>query len=133
MPVGAAAVRPAWTLVLRPGALERTRDTRPLFALRPDQRRRGLKGAFRVSDAEALRGREVVLVDDLLTTGATARECAQALLRAGAVKVWVATVARAQPESVRAVDVSVARWDAAAPTRDAGVVPSGVTTGSGRS
>jgi hypoxanthine-guanine phosphoribosyltransferase len=72
-------------------------------------------------DAEAIRGREVLLIDDIMTTGATARECARVLLRAGVAKVWVATVAKAQPESVRvlraeefgeAADSTVARWDA---------------------
>ncbi len=106
-------LRPWWKLELRPEALVRSKDTRALFALRPDQRRRGLRGAFQIGDAAAVRGREVLLVDDILTTGATARECAKVLLRAGAAKVWVATVARAQPESLRAVEVSVARWDVA--------------------
>lgn len=108
-----AKLRPWWKLELRPEALLRVKDTKALFALRPDQRRRGLRGAFQVGDAGLVRGREVVLVDDILTTGATARECARVLLRAGATKIWVATVARAQPESLRAVEVSVARWDAA--------------------
>ena len=109
--------RPAWNLILRSDALVRVKDTRALYALRPTQRRRGLKGAFQVGEVEAVRGREVVLVDDILTTGATARECAKVLLRAGATKVWVATVARARPESIRAVEVSVARWDVPAPAR----------------
>jgi orotate phosphoribosyltransferase len=60
----------------------------------------------------------VLLIDDIMTTGATARECARVLLRAGAAKVWVATVAKAQPESVkvprgdRFSEEMVARWDA---------------------
>ncbi len=117
-------LRPAWKLDLRPEALVRVKDTRALYAQRPGQRRRGLKGAFRIGDAEAVRGREVVLLDDILTTGATARECAKVLLSAGALKVWVATVARAQPESLRAVELSVARWDAP-PSKQAAGVPLG--------
>lgn len=107
----ATKLRPWWKLMLRPEALVRTKDTRALYALRPDQRRRGLRGAFQIGAAGAVQGKEVVLVDDILTTGATARECAKVLLRGGAKKVWVVTVARAQPESVRAVETNVARWD----------------------
>jgi orotate phosphoribosyltransferase len=75
-----------------------------------------LQGAFRVEDVEAVRGREVLLIDDIMTTGATARECARVLKRAGAAKVWVATVAKTQPESVQNVvqhdAESFAMWDA---------------------
>jgi hypoxanthine-guanine phosphoribosyltransferase len=86
--------------------------------MQPHERRKSLRGAFRVTDAETIRGREVLLIDDIMTTGATARECARVLLRAGAAKVWVATVAKAQPESVRVPrtdefgESTVARWDA---------------------
>ena len=48
---------------------------------------------------EAIRGREVLLVDDVFTTGTTASECARVLRRAGATKVYVATVARTLKES----------------------------------
>ena len=114
-------LRPGWKLSLQPGALQRVRDTRALFALRPDQRRRNLAGAFRSGEPEAVHGREVLLVDDILTTGATVNACARVLLRAGAMKVWVATAARAQPESVRAVEETVARWDAGAVREEVGV------------
>jgi ComF family protein len=120
-------LRRGWKLELDTRSLGRVKDTRALFAMQPHERRRNLRGAFRVMDAEAVRGREVLLIDDIMTTGATARECARALLGAGAAKVWVATVAKAQPESVRfarteemdefreageSSDALVARWDA---------------------
>jgi ComF family protein len=114
-------VAPGWRLRLGSGVLERVKDTQALYALNPTQRRASLKGAFRLADVEAVRGREVLLIDDIMTTGATARECARVLKRAGAAKVWVVTAAKAQPESVlstaqhdaRRQDADgVAMWDA---------------------
>jgi len=109
-------LEPVWILRIQGQVLERVKDTRALYALNPSQRRASLKGAFRVADAEAVRGREVLLIDDIMTTGATARECSRVLKRAGAAKVWVVTAARAQPESVRSTaqhdDESFAMWDA---------------------
>ncbi|SEF53934.1 comF family protein [Bryocella elongata] len=86
--------QPSWQLTLNARALERVRDTHELYPLTPHQRKVGLRGAFRVTDAAVIRGREVLLVDDILTTGATASECTRVLLRAGATRVWVATWAR---------------------------------------
>jgi len=104
---------PEWNLAYAPQALTRTKDTHSLFALAPHQRRAGLRGAFKVADPAArvlIASREVLLLDDIMTTGATARECARTLLSAGAEKVWVATVARAQPDRLAAAP-SVAYWD----------------------
>jgi orotate phosphoribosyltransferase len=53
-----------------------------------------LRGAFVVSDPTQIAKRDILLVDDVFTTGTTASECARVLLRAGAARVWVATVAR---------------------------------------
>jgi ComF family protein len=92
--------RPEWGLRAAHGVIRRVRDTESQFALTPHGRRRNLKGAFAVRDGAAVMGREVLLVDDIYTTGATARECARVLRRAGATKVWVATLARAQREMV---------------------------------
>jgi ComF family protein len=106
--------RPAWKLQPVHGAIRRVKDTRSQFELTPKGRRRNLQGAFVAGNGVALAGREVLLVDDIYTTGATARACAQVLRRAGAEKVWVATVSRAQPETVALWDVSseTAVWDA---------------------
>ncbi len=106
-------LRPGWKLALRTDVLLRVKDTKAMFELRPDQRRRNLVGAFRVAQEDAVRGREVLLVDDILTTGATATQCTKVLLQAGASRVWIATVSRAQPESMLAVVQKVARWDMA--------------------
>ena len=106
----------AWSLRAAHGAMQRTRDTESQFELTPTGRRKNLRGAFEVIDPAAVAGREVLLVDDIYTTGATARECARVLRQAGAEKVWVATVSRAQREMVATWDThnaaQTAAWDA---------------------
>ena len=96
--------RRGWKLRAAHQVLERTRDTESQYALTPHARRQNLRGAFAVKHGEMIKNRGVLLVDDIYTTGATARECARVLKRAGAAKVWVATAARAQAEGV-------AQWD----------------------
>ena len=97
---------PNWKLRPAPGLLSRRRDTLSQFELNPRSRRRNLEGAFAPDPSRLTPGCEVLLVDDIYTTGATARECARVLRRAGARKVWVATLARAQTPRV-------ALWDGA--------------------
>jgi ComF family protein len=76
------------------GALVRLRDTGSQIGLTRHQRRQNLRGAFAVKDATAISNRNILLVDDVYTTGATASECARVLRRAGAARVWVATAGR---------------------------------------
>ncbi len=77
-------------------ALRRERATAPQFELGRDRRAANVAAAFRVDPACApvVRGRWVVLVDDVVTTGATLVACAEALLGAGAAAVSALTVAR---------------------------------------
>jgi ComF family protein len=77
---------------VRPGWLRRVRATAPQSELGAEARRANVRGAFVASPRAA--GRALVLVDDVLTTGATAAECARALRAAGARVVGVLTVAR---------------------------------------
>jgi ComF family protein len=77
------------------GILVRRRETGSQIGLTRHQRRENMRGAFAVSDPTRILNRDILLVDDVFTTGATVSECARVLLRAGAARVWVATVARA--------------------------------------
>ena len=76
--------------------LIRRRNTLPQADLRPKDRFRNVRGAFRVRSAGRLDGRRVLLVDDILTTGATCSEAAGMLKQAGASMVAAVVVARAQ-------------------------------------
>jgi ComF family protein len=87
---------PDWKLRLAPSTLMRLRATETQAGLTPTQRRKNVRGAFKVRLPGAVRGQHVLLVDDILTTGATARAAAQCLIRAGAASVYVATLARAR-------------------------------------
>jgi hypoxanthine-guanine phosphoribosyltransferase len=74
--------------------LLRRRETGSQIGLTSHQRRVNMRGAFAVNDPARILNRDVLLVDDVYTTGTTASECARVLLRAGAARIWVATVAR---------------------------------------
>ena len=87
---------PEWRLTLAPSTLMRLRATASQAGLTSHQRRKNVRGAFTVSDQDAVRMKHILLIDDIFTSGATARAAAQAMVRAGAASVWVATLARAR-------------------------------------
>jgi phosphoribosylpyrophosphate synthetase len=64
-----------------------------------------MRGAFRVTDPERVKGRTVIIVDDVMTTGTTVSECARVLKKAGAERVWAATVARTLKEAALLMSV----------------------------
>jgi ComF family protein len=94
--------RPDWRLNLDTGALVRVRATESQADLTPRQRRLNVRAAFRVADKAQVAGKNVLVIDDIMTTGATARAAALAIRRAGAAAVWVATLARARREGYAA-------------------------------
>jgi len=92
----AGEVAAAFGRPLRP-LLERTRPTAPQVDLPAPSRAANVHGAFAPRLVEVIKGKRVLLVDDLYTTGATLSECARVLRRAGAAEVRVFTLARPLP------------------------------------
>jgi ComF family protein len=81
-------------LPVAPGVLHRARDTETQTHLSARARARNVRGAFNVPYPNWVQGRHLLLVDDVMTTGATCNECARVLKEAGAAGVSVLTVAR---------------------------------------
>jgi predicted amidophosphoribosyltransferase len=77
-----------------PDGLVRRRRTPSQGRLGPAARARNVRGAFAVRRGRDVKGKRIVLVDDVLTTGATVEECARVLRRAGAAFVGVLTLSR---------------------------------------
>jgi ComF family protein len=100
---------PQMRLHLETSLLKRVRVTVSQAGLTTHQRRQNLRGAFFAPRPGRLAGQNVLLVDDIYTTGATARACSRVLMNAGAASVRVATVARAQREGVASWDPSFLR------------------------
>ena len=73
------------------------RPIRKQAMLPMDQRERNVKGAFRIQPGHDLTGQRILLVDDVMTTGATSRELSRILLKAGASRVDLLVVARGLP------------------------------------
>lgn len=89
IPVASFLRRPVLSRVL-----VRRKYTRPQFTLRKNERRENLAGSFAVVHPAFIRGKNLLLIDDICTTGATINECAGALRRAGARRVYALTIAR---------------------------------------
>lgn len=90
----AARLGAATGLPVRRGVVERRRSTHTQTQLSREERAENMRGAFAPAGTRPLKGERVVLVDDVLTTGATTSACARALRAAGAGEVCVWTVAR---------------------------------------
>jgi ComF family protein len=90
----------AWGITAGNQLLRRVRRTQPLKGMNHAQRRKAVAGAFAVADAGRIKGKTVILIDDVLTSGSTAEACARALRRAGASRIelicWARVVRPAQ-------------------------------------
>jgi ComF family protein len=83
-------------LPCRPNWLRRIRNTPQQTRQTPSGRLENIKGAFRTSAGAALKGKTILLVDDVLTTGSTCSEAARVLRMAGAARVVVAVLAHSR-------------------------------------
>ncbi len=90
----AGAVAQASGKPFEPQWLLRVKATRSQVGLSREQRARNVQGAFRVAPGAPIKGRRIVLVDDVLTSGATANAASRALLRGGASDVDLLVFAR---------------------------------------
>jgi ComF family protein len=79
---------------LHEDALEKIKETPDQVTLQQDERKENLLGAFQLKNPAFVRGKKILLVDDVFTTGATMEECAKVLKQAGAREVWGVAIAR---------------------------------------
>lgn len=96
----AREIAEATGLAFEPDMLVRTRNTESQINLTRQGRFANVRGAFSVRAGRAVAGRRIILVDDVMTTGATVNACARTLKRAGAAGVGVLTLARVVTEGV---------------------------------
>jgi ComF family protein len=84
----------SWGYEVDARVLRRTRPTQPLKGMSYSQRKKAVAGAFAVADKERVSGRNVIVIDDVLTSGSTAEACAKALRKAGAARIELICWAR---------------------------------------
>lgn len=89
----AQQISEATDLPLLKKVLKRIRNTKDQTKLTPEERIENVKGAFALKDQEIIKQKKIILVDDVMTTGATLGECAAVLTKAGAKRVMGATIA----------------------------------------
>jgi ComF family protein len=90
----AQQVSRACRIPVDPFILARPKETAPQTELSEEERRKNVRGAFAVGAKEAVRGKNLLLVDDVYTSGATVNECSRVLIQSGAKEVFVLTLAR---------------------------------------
>jgi ComF family protein len=73
--------------------LVKARDTMPQVGLSSRERRSNIRNAFEVKKKELIKGKDILLIDDVITTGATVRECSRVLKKAGAGNIYVMALA----------------------------------------
>ena len=76
--------------------LVKVNDTQPQVGLSSKERRQNVKNAFGVEQQELIKGKNILLMDDVITTGATVRECSRVLKKAGAKDIYVLALAHAK-------------------------------------
>ena len=78
----------------QPSVLLRTKRTQSQGHMSPKQRKQNIKNAFKIQNPDKIKGKKLLIIDDVMTTGATVNECTKVLLKAGAVSVDILTLAR---------------------------------------
>ena len=89
----AEALCPALGIAHRPDILLKTKKTTPQMELSGEERRKNLAGVFAAAPNQSVRDKNIILIDDVKTTGATLEEAARALKAAGAKRIWAITLA----------------------------------------
>ena len=103
----AARLSAATKIPANASLVHRVVATRTQTQLNRTERRANVRRAFALAGGARLNGERIILVDDVFTTGTTVSECARVLLRAGASKVWIATVARTLKADAQHADMEL--------------------------